>query len=96
MAVLQKLTLLSVNGQQANTVPDLNFPGVLPTAQSPCPFWSASNKHVMGMSAATAAQITSFPGAGTTIYYDWSNGNQRFTGTAIVHEDLATVTTGFA
>ncbi len=96
MAVVQKFNhLLSVNGMAAGSL-DPNFPGLCPTAASPCPEWIGSNKHVQGIIPATASDIAAFPAALTRIYIDYANANQRFTGTVLVDTATDTVVTGWA
>jgi len=91
MSVLQSVHLLSVNGQPVNTIPDQNFPGIAPTAASPCPIFGLSNKHIQGVSVPTAAQVASFPPAQAVVYINYQNGNQRFTGTILTSETAAAI-----
>lgn len=91
MALVQSVHLLSINGQQPNTVPDLTFPGIAPTATSPCPVFGLQNRNILGLSAATAAQVAAFPPAQSVVYMQWYHKNQRFTGTILTSEAPATI-----
>lgn len=90
MALVQSTHLLSFNGESVNSG-DQVFPGTLPTAASPCPIFGLPARSIQGISAATAAQIVTFPPALTSVNIEWFVKNQRFTGTILVSETTANV-----
>lgn len=71
-------------------VAPLNYPGVAPTAASPCPVFGLNTAIVQGISAYSN---TANPSGLTQVNIAYWVLNQRFTGTLILPDVTATVIT---
>jgi len=87
MALLQSLTILSVNGQLAGTTV-LGFPTVTPTVASPCPVVGLLSSQIQGVSALTNA---AFPAATSQLSYTYFNKGQRITTGVYVKEAVSAI-----
>lgn len=79
MATIQQVHILAA---------PINFPGVLPTAASPCPIFGLPAARVQGV--ATYSN-TANPAGNASVNMDYFVANQKFTGTLIVSETVAAI-----
>jgi len=79
MAQIQLLTVLAAPS---------NYPGVAPTAASPCPLFGATTANIQGVAVYSNAAN---PTGHAAVNYHWWIANTKFTGTLIVVETQANI-----